>query len=58
MPRVSPGNPKKSYLLHKLRGTQSGAGGNGQQMPLGGSPLPPDAIDKISQWIGAGAPNN
>lgn len=56
--RVAPGSPDKSYLLNKLRGTQSQVGGAGQQMPFGGSPLPQDQIDSIQQWIMQGAPSN
>jgi hypothetical protein len=56
--RVSPGAPDKSYLIDKLKGTQSQAGGSGAQMPFGASPLPQAQIDLISQWISAGAPNN
>lgn len=52
--RVSPGNPNVSYLLQKISGTAA----VGQRMPLGGPPLPDDAIAAIRQWIqdGAAAP--
>lgn len=56
--RVAPGSPDKSYLLNKLKGTQSQVGGAGQQMPFGGLPLPQAQIDSIQQWIAQGAPNN
>lgn len=52
--RVSPGNPAASYLLQKVSGTAA----VGQRMPLGGPPLPDDALAAIRQWIqdGAAAP--
>jgi hypothetical protein len=56
--RVQPGKPEQSYLVHKLRGTQAKVGGKGEQMPLGGAPLPAEAVAKITDWIAAGAPNN
>lgn len=56
--RVAPGAPDKSYLVHKLDGTQIKAGGQGARMPFGGDPLPPDILTKISRWIEQGAPNN
>jgi hypothetical protein len=56
--RVAPGAPDKSYILNKLLGTQTQAGGSGAQMPFGASPLPQATISLIQQWISAGAPNN
>ena len=56
--RVAPGSPDKSYLVNKLLGTQASVGGTGAQMPFGASPLPQTTINKIQQWISAGAPNN
>jgi CHRD domain len=55
--RIEPGDPQKSYLLHKLLGTQRTVGGSGSRMPLGGSPLSDDQINKIRQWITQGAKN-
>jgi hypothetical protein len=55
---VEPGAPDKSYLINKLNGTQTAAGGSGEQIPFGQSPLPRAQIDLISQWILAGASNN
>jgi hypothetical protein len=49
--RVDPGNPDQSYLIQKLEGSA----GVGDQMPLGGPPLPPDTIAVIRQWIVEGA---
>ncbi len=56
--RVAPGSPDKSYLINKLLGTQTQAGGSGAQMPFGAQPLPQATISLIQQWITAGAPNN
>ena len=58
MPRVAPGAPQGSYLVHKLTGTQSKAGGSGAQMPYNGSPLASPQMTLITQWIQEGAPNN
>jgi hypothetical protein len=49
--RVAPGNPDQSYLIHKLEGTAS----VGEQMPLGGPPIPQSTIDFVRQWITDGA---
>ena len=49
--RVAPGDPDNSYLIQKLEGTAS----VGEQMPLGGTPLPQASIDVIRQWIVDGA---
>ena len=49
--RVAPGNPDDSYLVRKLEGTAS----VGEQMPLGGPPLPQSTIDFARQWITDGA---
>ena len=49
--RVSPGNPDRSYLIHKLEGTAS----VGEQMPFGGPPIPQSTIDFVRQWITDGA---
>ena len=53
--RVVPGDPDKSYLIHKLEGTHTKVGGTGAQMPFGAPPLPADKIAKIRQWIAEGA---
>ena len=49
--RVEPGNPDRSYLVRKLEGTAS----EGQQMPLGGPPVPAATIAFVRQWITDGA---
>jgi hypothetical protein len=58
LPRVAPGIPQGSYLVHKLQGTQLSVGGSGGQMPYGGMPLPPPQIALIEGWIQEGAPSN
>jgi mono/diheme cytochrome c family protein len=56
--RIEPGDPEKSYLLHKLLGTQRTVGGNGSRMPSGGKPLSDAQIATIRQWITQGATDN
>ncbi len=56
--RVSPDAPDKSYIVNKLLGTQTQAGGSGAQMPFGAAPLPQSTVNLIQQWISSGAPNN
>ena len=60
MPRVTPGAPEQSYLIHKLRGTQLAAGGSGNRMPMNDPPRPLDdgQLDLILRWIDAGAVDN
>jgi len=52
--RVEPGDPARSYLLHKLNNTHLDAGGEGEPMPMGGS-LDPTQIAVIARWIEQGA---
>ena len=56
MLRVEPGAPQDSYLLHKLHGTHSGVGGNGERMPPHTTPLSPRQLELVSRWIERGAP--
>jgi mono/diheme cytochrome c family protein len=60
LPRVTPGDPEKSYLVHKLRGTHLSVGGSGNAMPMYDPPRPFDAalLERISRWIQNGAPDN
>ncbi|MCH9687694.1 MAG: hypothetical protein K0V04_40060 [Deltaproteobacteria bacterium] len=51
-PLVVPGDPDASYLLTKMRG---GEGMEGEVMPLGDDPLPPEQLQIVSDWI-AGLP--
>jgi hypothetical protein len=52
--RVSPGQPDKSYLWHKLSGTHVEAGGSGVRMPLGGE-MPAEEMSRLRTWIEQGA---
>lgn len=57
--RVTAGSANSSYLINKLEGTQSSAGGNGSQMPPGnGLALSSTTIQTIKNWINNGASNN
>ena len=51
--RVEPGNSANSYLIWKLDGR---IGIVGSQMPLGGTPLDPETIAIVAEWIDNGAP--
>ncbi len=51
--RVEPGAPDQSYLVRKLEGDESI---DGQQMPLGLSPLSSEQIAQVRDWIANGAP--
>lgn len=50
--RVLASNADASALIKRLEGTC------GLQMPLGGTPLPPNRIQLIRDWINQGAVNN
>jgi hypothetical protein len=58
MDRIEPGDPSRSYLVHKIRGTFAEVGGTGDQMPLGLGELQANEIDIIRAWVQAGALNN
>jgi hypothetical protein len=58
MNQIEPGAPERSYLLHKVDGTQLDAGGTGRQMPLGRAPLSADELSTLRRWVEQGAPNN
>ena len=58
---VAPGEPKLSYLLHKMRGTHLDIGGHGTRMPQEGSwgihgSLSDAEVERVRRWIKAGAP--
>lgn len=58
---VAPGEPKLSYLLHKLEDTHIQVGGHGKRMPIGGTWGPggdvtPDDLTALRAWIRNGAP--
>lgn len=56
--RVTASDSADSYLINKLEGAQSDAGGSGVQMPKNASALTTDQINTIKEWIDAGAENN
>ena len=62
LPRVAPGDPERSYLIHKLRGTHLKAGGSGAPMPFnadtGGNGLAKEERELIEAWVRAGAADN
>ncbi|HET7153681.1 MAG TPA: hypothetical protein VFJ29_07925 [Candidatus Kapabacteria bacterium] len=53
--RVKPGYPDSSFLYIKLAGP---ATGEGDRMPYNNSPLSPDQINAVRQWIANGAQRN
>jgi mono/diheme cytochrome c family protein len=57
MHRIEPGSPEKSYLFHKISGTQTTVGGSGERMPRGGR-LSDAEIQTIRDWIAQGALDN
>jgi hypothetical protein len=60
--RVSPGHPEASFLVDKLTGTLGPR--EGKRMPIDENtgapttPLSPDFIAKLKDWIAARAPND
>ena len=56
LPRVTPGDPERSYLIKKLRGDPDITD---DRMPLDGPPfLTPEQIAGIAGWIREGAKND
>ncbi len=53
--RVIPGDPERSYIIHKVEGRTDLAG---VRMPQGGPYLTAGQITVIKRWIELGAPNN
>lgn len=62
MPRVDPGKPAHSFLVHvldaSLLGTITCEGGCGDPMPQGGDPIPAEEQDTLRRWIAQGARND
>lgn len=58
MDRIEPGQPDRSYLVHKIQGTHLTVGGSGVRMPATGNFLSQSQIDLIRNWIAQGALNN
>jgi hypothetical protein len=55
--RVQPGDPERSLLVLKVR-ARDGANGSGAPMPFSYSPLRPEEIAIVRQWIVEGAVND
>lgn len=55
LPLIEPGDALRSYLWHKVNGTQALADGAGSNMPLGRW-LTEEEIDLLGTWIDEGAP--
>ncbi|MCG3133410.1 MAG: hypothetical protein HMLKMBBP_00567 [Planctomycetes bacterium] len=53
---VTPGRPSRSYLWHKILGTQEQVDGFGDRMPQGEDPLAPADLELVRAWILEGAP--
>lgn len=58
MQRVNPGDPRSSYLMHKLWGSHREAGGNGSRMPLHQPALSAAILGDFEAWVAAGALKN
>jgi hypothetical protein len=64
LPMITPGDPERSYLWHKINGTMGtlaacrAAGADcGSRMPMvGGGELTAAQLDLFRRWIAAGAP--
>jgi len=52
---IEPGDPERSYLVHKLRGTHGLAGGGGARMPVADTPLDDAEQAAVEAWIANGA---
>ena len=55
MKLIEPGNHLRSYLWHKVNGSQSIAGGLGRRMPVSHT-WTPEEIELLGQWIDLGMP--
>ncbi|MBL8952263.1 MAG: hypothetical protein JNK82_15905 [Myxococcaceae bacterium] len=58
LPRVTPGNLHRSYVMYKLLDQHKDAGysGSGERMPFGGPYLSDSEVCSVANWITAGAP--
>jgi len=59
LPRVRPGDPAGSFLLHKVTGDYTGLpcapGACGERMPQRSSALPAEDVAMLERWIQQGA---
>ena len=58
MDLVEPGDPERSYLVLKLRGTAGAQGGSGLRMPPADAPLDAAEVIGVEAWITRGAPSD
>ncbi len=48
---IEPGDKSKSYLFHKLSGTQASVGGMGARMPKGGAAFSATELERLGKYI-------
>jgi mono/diheme cytochrome c family protein len=58
IPRVTPGDPEASYIVHKLRGTHLEVGGSGSLMPQGATSVSEELLALVERWVLQGALDN
>ena len=51
MPHITAGDRARSYLYHKMAGTQLDVGGGGSIMPIGRTPTSPEDLESLGLWI-------
>lgn len=56
VPQITPGDPSLSYLYLKMTNQQFDVGGRGTQMPIGRPALTEAELQRVADWIVAGAP--
>ena len=56
--RIEPGDPERSYIVHKLKGTHLEIGGEGVQMPIGFDLWPAQEVQLLIDWIKDCSPDN
>lgn len=54
MPRITPGDPERSYLWHKVSGTHRQLGGRGERCPVDAPPLDEATMNLLRTWIESG----
>ena len=51
LPHITAGDRARSYLYHKMAGTQLDVGGGGSIMPIGRTPTSPEDLESLGLWI-------